>query len=633
MSSMLRLMRWCLVPLLLLAVSCAPRSSGPRVLLVGLDGGDWAIIDPLLASGRMPHLKSVLDRGVRAPLRSMLPMISPVIWTTIATGVGPDRHGVVDFTVPEPSTGNPMVITSQHRQAKAFWDILTAAKHSVGVVGWWASWPAETVDGAMVSDRLFAHPFLPGEEPQKEVTYPTALEARLERLLLSPRDVDYATASRFMKIEPQAYDPTKPIDFADPISHFRQIYASMTNVARVGLDLIKHEKPELLAVYFEGTDTAGHMYMRYAPPEYPHTTEAERAAYGETVNEVYSYWDELLGKLIDAAGPEANVMIVSDHGFLSGDGRPIEKKSTVDYATAAEWHRLEGVFAMAGPGVKQGTTLETPSVFDIFPTLLALFDLPVPKDGLGKVIDAAFVTPPAAKSIESYQDAAWTEARRSSLKQATTVDAEMMEKLRSLGYIGGGETGTTVSLRGRLALSEYFMYMRQWTKAAAELQSLTTDAPEFADGHYQLGLVALSVKDLGRAEASFRRTLEIDPNRVPAMQNLASVLRQTDRRAEAIELMRRAAGVDPLAVAPVVNLAMLLREEGRPADALEPLDRALVNRPRDHSLLIQRALVLHQVGRYPEAAAAWRDVLAQTPGDTRASGYLAQAEAGKPPTP
>ncbi|MBK8230147.1 MAG: alkaline phosphatase family protein [Candidatus Eisenbacteria bacterium] len=616
---------------LCLGLSCAPPKQ-TKLLLIGVDGGDWSLIDPLIAAGRMPNLKGFLEGGVRAPLRTMLPVISPVIWTTVATGVGPDRHGVVDFTVPEPETGDPMVITSQHRRAKAFWDILTERKRTVGVVGWWATWPAEPVNGVMISDRMYAHPFLPGEEPQKEVTYPEAIEPRLERLFLSPRDVDFATAERFIRVDQSEYEARTTIDFSDPIAHFRQIYATMTNIARTGLDLLAHERPELLALYFEGTDTAGHMYMRYAPPPYPHTTEAERAAYGETVNEVYVYFDQLLGEILAKVGPETHVMLVSDHGFLSGEARPIEKKATVDYATAAQWHRMEGLFALRGPGVRKGTTLPALSIFDVFPTLMNLLGLPIPKDGLGQVAAAAYETTPTQESIETYQDAAWTEARRKALETATPVDAEMMEKLRSLGYIGGGETGATVSLRGRIALSEYYVFMRQFSKAAGELQALTRDAPDFADGHYQLGLVAMMVKEFPRAEASLRRALELDPTRVPAMQNLAFVLRETNRRDEAIEWMRKACQVEPAAAAPAINLAMLLREAGDRPAALVALDRALIERPNDHGLRVQRALTLHELGRYPDAVAAWSAVTTAWPDDRRSAAYLAQAKAGQPPS-
>ena len=69
----------------------------PRVIVVGWDGADWALLDPLLEAGRLPHLKSLLEKGAQARLETYRPRASPLLWTTIATGLTPPEHGVVDF--------------------------------------------------------------------------------------------------------------------------------------------------------------------------------------------------------------------------------------------------------------------------------------------------------------------------------------------------------------------------------------------------------------------------------------------------------------------------------------------------------------------------------------------------------
>lgn len=610
--------------------ACSQKPRGTRLLLIGIDGGDWKQIDPLLAAGQMPHLQALLDRGVRAPLRSMHPIISPVIWTTMATGVGPDKHGVLDFSVPDPTTLEPTVITSRQRVAKAFWNLLTEAKRTVGVVGWWASWPAEEVRGVMVSDRVFNHPFLPGDPAPKDATWPREFEREIQPLLVSYESVDHATARRFIDVDADTYARLGKLDFADPVSHVRQIYATMASVANVAERLLLREKPELLAVYFEGIDTAGHMYLRYAPPDYPGTTAAERASFGGAVTAFYRYQDELLGRLVAAAGPETRVLLVSDHGFLSGLERPIERAHTVDYATAALWHRMEGIFVLSGPGVAAGAMIPAPSVFDVCSTVLWLLDLPVAKDSLGKPILAALSNAPPPREIASYADPAWTAARQEALRQPGEVDPEMMEKLRSLGYIGGGESGASISLRGRLGLAEFFQFTGQRGRAVQELTDLVRLAPDFADGHYQLGLAALEAKEHVRAEASFRRTLDLSPTNVPAMQNLAFVLKQTARAPEALEWMRRAVVVEPLNPGPHVNLAMLLREAGETDAALRALAPVLERDPRNHPALVQRALSLHGSRRFAEATLAWQAVLESMPQDARARQLLEDARSARP---
>jgi predicted AlkP superfamily phosphohydrolase/phosphomutase len=122
-------------------------TEAPPVVLIGLDGADWNIIDPLVAAGKMPNLAGLIGRGSRARLLTISPTLSPVIWTTIATGVKPERHGIVDFTAVNKDTGAAVPVTSNLRRVPALWNILSSAGRTVGFVGWWASFPAEKVNG------------------------------------------------------------------------------------------------------------------------------------------------------------------------------------------------------------------------------------------------------------------------------------------------------------------------------------------------------------------------------------------------------------------------------------------------------------------------------------------------------
>lgn len=612
------------------AGSCGPEGGPrPKVLLVGLDGADWSLLEPMMAAGELPHLGSLQARGARARLRSLQPIISPVIWTTIATGYGPDEHGVIDFTVPDPESGEPIVITSRHRTAKAFWNVLDEAGRDVDVVGWWASWPAEEVRGRIVSDRVLAHAFYANEDAALGLTHPPELHATLASDFLSPEDVRFEDAAPFMQIERAAWEAADVHDFNDPVGHFRHIYATLENAGSAARALLA-DPGEVVAAYFEATDTAGHMYMRYAPPDYPYASEAERARFGGTVAAFYRAADAQLGRLLALVGPETYVMVVSDHGFLTGAGRPLEARANLDYRTAALWHRLDGVLLLAGPGVRAGAELEEATVFDVLPTLLGLVGLPVAEDFRGRFLAEAFETPPSISTVPTYLDANWSAERRKVLAAAVQdVDEEMMEKLRSLGYIGGSETGSIVSLRGRLALAQYHLFVGERLQAVEELLSVVRDAPDFYEAQYQLGLVALERQDLEAAERCFRETLSSEPDYVPALLNLAFLLKQTHRPEEAVAALERAVAIDPIDPGPQVNLAILLRERGEVAGALERLDAVLARVPGHTTARIQRALTLHGAGRYPEAALAWRSVLEVQPGDPRAAGYLAMAENGQ----
>ena len=98
-----------------------------RILLIGWDSADWRLIHPLLDSGRMPHLAGLVEGGVMGNIASLEPMLSPVLWTSVATGVRGDRHGILGFTEPDPEAGGIRPVRSTSRRRKALWNILTQA--------------------------------------------------------------------------------------------------------------------------------------------------------------------------------------------------------------------------------------------------------------------------------------------------------------------------------------------------------------------------------------------------------------------------------------------------------------------------------------------------------------------------
>ncbi|PYQ33698.1 MAG: hypothetical protein DMF55_11165, partial [Acidobacteria bacterium] len=131
-----------------------PAPSGrPRVIWLGLDGLDWEILDRLAADGKMPNWRRLSSEGWSARLRSFFPLISPILWTSAATGTPPDLHRVLDFQEVDPKTGGKVPISGNSRAVPAVWNLVSSAGRTVGVVGWWATHPAEEVNGFFVSDH------------------------------------------------------------------------------------------------------------------------------------------------------------------------------------------------------------------------------------------------------------------------------------------------------------------------------------------------------------------------------------------------------------------------------------------------------------------------------------------------
>ncbi len=336
-----------LLALALTGLGCSGASDErPRWVVIGIDGADWGVIEVLWAEGKLPHLRSLAERGVRAGLATDYG-ISPVIWTTMATGVTPERHGVTDFVAVTPQGTVP--VSSRTRRVPALWNILSEAERRVGVVGWWATWPAEPIVGVLVSDRA-------GRGLEREV-HPPEMEAA------------YAEWRK----EAMRGKGT----FPRPVRH-RDEPVALAAERLVAADF------DLLLVYFNGVDTISHRQWRYWAPEGfpPAPAEEVRAGRAELVA-VYEATDAAIGRLLAAAGPQRNALVVSDHGFIPQ--RPEKTRVHVDFDLVLE--RL-GYQRRDGDGVDwSGTTLYTHGSATFRPTRRIRFAL-AGREPQGRVVVA-----------------------------------------------------------------------------------------------------------------------------------------------------------------------------------------------------------------------------------------------------
>src|SRR5689334_21287380 len=174
--------------LLLLLAGCARDRSPGRVLVLALDGVDPDVVDLLVSEGKLPNFARLRQEGASGRLISEKPLLSPIVWTTIATGKPPVRHGIGDFVAQDAQTGERRPVTSRMRRVSALWNLFSDAGRDVAVVGWWATWPPERVRGAVVSDHAAYHFLFPegftGEETG--ATWPPELAQEIAPLLQKP---------------------------------------------------------------------------------------------------------------------------------------------------------------------------------------------------------------------------------------------------------------------------------------------------------------------------------------------------------------------------------------------------------------------------------------------------------------
>jgi len=161
-----------------------------RLLLVGWDAADWKVIDPLLQRGEMPVLAGLIASGVRGNNATIYPPLSPMVWTSIATGKRPTKHGIHGFTEPTEDGLSVRPVSNLGRKTKAFWNILNQCDKRCLVVGWWPSHPAEPISGVMVSNHF---PLSGSDDPRRPLVpgtvLPGTMAERMAELRVHPTEI------------------------------------------------------------------------------------------------------------------------------------------------------------------------------------------------------------------------------------------------------------------------------------------------------------------------------------------------------------------------------------------------------------------------------------------------------------
>ncbi len=429
-----RLLLLLLLGVLLISVAArgAPK---PRVLVVGIDAAEWDVLGPLIDQGKCPSFARLRREGSSGKLRSLVPLTrSPVIWASIATGKTPEKHGVLDFFArkrsdvdnpgaPDLKKGRPQPMTSNLWKARPVWSILGSLGRTVGVVGWWTTWPARRVNGTLVSD--YVQYDSQWEKGGSRLTYPDSLTPIVQRLRRTTESVSWAELFQFVA----PIDTTHATDRQrEIVQNLKWIYAADMTFYRVGMELYRKKRPDFFTVYFRGVDEVSHIYWDAATDTKtfdPPLTKSELAWIKPLIPNYYIFTDRLMGAFVKEAGPGTDVIVCSDHGF-GGGGQGVMA------------HKPDGIVFMAGPHMVKGGTISGATVLDITPSILAALGLPTARDMDGRPISGG-LDPKLARRMEretrlpTYETAHADEKGEEPLR--SPVDDELRERLRSLGYI------------------------------------------------------------------------------------------------------------------------------------------------------------------------------------------------------
>jgi hypothetical protein len=352
-----------------------------RVMLFGIDGASLDMIALAVADGRLPNFGRLLEQGASMHLATLRPTQPGPVWTAMATGKRPWRNGIRSAAtyrsvlggasadlLPDFCFAHALVSfglldetlqTSTSVEALPVWAILGRAGLSSTVVRWPLTWPAQPLEGVLVSDELHrASPFrLALSEPG--LTFPTSLLADLSAV---SRPAPTAAAS----LEGPAAPPRALDDY----------YLAITNW------LVEQRPADFTAVRLEGLDTIGHYFLRYAlPQEFGDVSDEERDRFGRVMDRYYAALDVETGRLLDRMGTGDLLLVVSPFGLepLSVPKRLLERVLGNPAISGTHERAPDGFLLAYGADVQPGR-YPRGSVVDLAPTLLYYFGLPLGRD-------------------------------------------------------------------------------------------------------------------------------------------------------------------------------------------------------------------------------------------------------------
>lgn len=582
----------------------------PKVLLLGWDAADWKVMAPLMDAGRMPNLERLASNGVVGNLSTLYPVLSPMLWTSIATGKRAHKHGIHGFSEPDPVSGGVRPITNLGRKTKAIWNILQQNGLKSNVVGWWPSHPVEPISGVMVSNH-YQQMIAPVDKPwpmRPGTVHPPHLIEPLADLRLHPADLEPEMLLPFI---PRAAEIDQHKDFR--LANVAKILAETASIHAAATALIQLEPCDFMGVYFDGIDHFCHGFMKYHPPRLEWVDEEDFELYKEVVNAGYQFHDMMLGTYLQLIDENTTVIIVSDHGFHPDHLRPREIPN--EPAGPADEHRQFGMLAMMGPRLRRGENVFGASLLDITPMILSLFDLPIGEDMDGKPLIGAFQEAPTVQTVPSWDAIDGDAGLHPVGMQSDPVDQHVaLQQLVELGYIDQPdeniEKAAANTLRElRYNLARDLLDAGHLGEAIPLFEELWDADPD--EGRFGVHLLQAQLS-LGRtdaAEATLERLVrEKQRCSTEALEQLEAMqkeLQESERQPEdlsdgerqRLQRLRKRAGVNLHTFA--FLRGRLLAAQGRHAEALESFEQArevqVHNRPSLYQQIAESQLALGQL--------------------------------------
>jgi predicted AlkP superfamily phosphohydrolase/phosphomutase len=382
------------------------------LLIVGIDGGTWRPIEPLIRDGRLPRMASLMASGSHGDIAALWPPYwSTTAWSAIVTGLPREEVGVYGNLVVDapglPAFQAPLdidprlVLVSAIEYALAYrhfmkaappersalkrppiWEMLHKSEVKTAVVRFNFTYPAGDQASIVISNRVVPDVWdmlgVESAEPSG-MAWPDSLRDSL----LIPFNREWAApVNEHERVFPQKEWPKPADSHLNPVRTMNNVLSFDQRTMIAVRDLIQsHPDIEVVIVHLGGLDNVQHLFWQYSFPEdfsrKPAAADVE--ALGPVIGRYLEFIDRGIGEIIDAFPVDPNVMIVSDHGIESVENKPPFKG----------WHSSPGIYIAAGPDMPARSERLTVSYYDIAPTILELRWLEIPSNLRGRVIGRA----------------------------------------------------------------------------------------------------------------------------------------------------------------------------------------------------------------------------------------------------
>jgi hypothetical protein len=413
---------------------CGGPTGRPPVVMIGIDGAEWSVIDGMIANGELPNFRRFREEFAWGQLINPGPSTSPIVWTTFATGQFGRQHGILDHVYPFGDEDAKRPVSSELRQVPALWNIAGHYGLDSVVVGYFVTHPPEQIEGVMISPlapqgvggSIWPQDAIDVDQPLFKDMRSKAARREMTRRYFG---FDYERG--------QDQDPDSPYQASAAVVRARNLDHRIFKdefLRRASNELFSRDS-DLYINYYRLPDFMSHSLWYY----YDHS-DFEQAPdpvlqehFGESLRESYRYMDEILGEVLERWEGRANILVVSDHGFGSAtgvfSGRDPELNGN---------HRSVGIMMAAGPDFARGE-IRGMTIMEVAPTLAVLLGLPVADEWPGRVetslLREGFFQDHALETTRNFDH---VEVALGTVDEDKEAEQQNMSSLRGLGYVGEG---------------------------------------------------------------------------------------------------------------------------------------------------------------------------------------------------